>query len=533
MKTSVKNLQFYTLRTISGIIDKALDLENTLEEILKILSSQLSMKRATITLYDPETGNLTISASYGLTDEEKKRGVYRLGEGITGKIFETGQPYVVPDISKEPLFLNRTGARTPKKGGTSFIGVPILLNNKPIGVLNVDRLFEDEVSFEEDHEFLSVVATLIAQFISINEKVQKREEVLKQENVSLREQVSRETKGLYMVGKSEAMEEVQRKVKKVAPTKATVLLLGESGVGKTLIARLIHLFSDRKDYPFIKINCASIPENLLESELFGVEKGAFTGATYTRTGRFEEADNGTIFLDEIGELPLSIQSKLLRVLQEREFERLGSTKTRRTDVRIITATNRDLETLSLTGEFRADLYYRLNVFPITLPSLSQRREDITGLLNHFAAKISREYGQKTHFSPESLEYLINYEWPGNVREMENLMERLAIMSDGKKIELKFLKQYLSPSRQKTIKKDIVVLNEKEEESFSSFSSEKVCLWEMEKEQIISALRNNGWLQYKAAKELGLSPRQIGYRIKKYDLEPVIAQGKVEERKHME
>ena len=529
MKAPVKNLQFHTLRAISGIIDKALDLEFTLDEILKILSRQLSMKRATITLYDSTTGNLNINASYGLTEEEKKRGIYRLGEGVTGKIFETGQPYIVPDISKEPLFLNRTGSRKHKKSGTAFIGVPILLNNIPIGVLNVDRLFEDEVSFEEDHEFLSVVATLIAQFMSINQKVKKREEILKKENLSLRQQVSKETKGLYMIGKSEAMEDVQRKLEKVAPTKASVLLLGDSGVGKTLIAKIIHMLSDRKDFSFVKINCASIPENLLESELFGVEKGAFTGATYTRTGRFEDADNGTIFLDEIGELPISIQAKLLRVLQEKEFERLGSTKTIKTDVRIITATNRDLEDLSLKGEFRFDLYYRLNVFPITVPSLKNRREDIPGLLNHFASKISREYGQSTHFTPESLEYLINYDWPGNVREMENLMERLAIMSDGKKIGITFLKQYLSPSRGRSIRKESVFIEPEQKVELSKFENSS-CLCDMEKEQIISALKRNEWLQYKAAEELGLTARQIGYRIKKYDLEPVIAQGKVMDRK---
>lgn len=529
MKSVVKNLQFHTLKIISGIIDKALDLEETLDEILKILSRQLSMKRATITLYEPTTGNLTITASYGLSTEEKSRGVYRLGEGVTGKIFESGQPFVVPDIRKEPLFLNRTKARQITKTGISFIGVPIILNNNPIGVLNVDRLFDNDVSFEEDLEFLSVVATLIAQFISINQKVLKREEILKKENVSLRKQVSRETQGLYMVGKSEAMEEVQRKIEKAAPTKATVLLLGESGVGKTMIAKIIHMLSDRKNYNFIKINCASIPENLLESELFGAEKGAFTGASHTRTGRFEEADKGTIFLDEIGELPLSIQAKLLRVLQDKEFERLGSSKTRKTNVRIITATNRDLEELSQKGHFRQDLYYRLNVFPLTVPPLAQRKEDIPGLLNHFASRIAKEYGQTILFSPESLEYLINYEWPGNVREMENLMERLAIMSDGKKIGLPFLKQYLSPPKQTSIKKSVMEKN-MEYEHKPTFCPENSSICEMEKQQIISALKKHNWVQYKAALELGITPRQIGYRIKKYDLEPAIAKGKVESRK---
>jgi Nif-specific regulatory protein len=526
MKASLKNLQFQTLKEISGIIDKALDLEETLGEILEILSRKLSMKRGTITLFDSDTGNLSISASCGLSSEEKKRGVYQLGEGVTGRIFKTGQPFIVPDISKEPLFLNKTGSRKIKKEGLSFIGVPVILNAEPIGVLNADRLFENEISFIEDLEFLCVVATLIAQFISINRKVEKREEVLKKENVSLRSQISKKTKGLYMVGRSSAMAEVQRKIEKVAPTKASVLLLGESGVGKTLIAKLIHILSDRKNYPFIKVNCASIPENLLESELFGAEKGAFTGATHTRQGRFEEGEKGTIFLDEIGELSFSIQAKLLRIIQEREFERLGSSKTRKIDVRIITATNQDLETLCTKGKFREDLYYRLNVFPVTVPALRKRKDDIPGLLNHFASKISEEYNKNISFTPESLDFLINYSWPGNVREMENLMERLAIMSEDRKIDISFLKEYISPSGNNLPDEDHKSFKSNTLQPDTVLSNKDSSLHTMEKERIINALEKNSWLQYKAAEELGITPRQIGYRIKKYNLDPVIAHGKV-------
>ena len=315
-------------------------------------------------------------SSYGLSSEEKQRGVYRLDEGVTGRIFQTGEPYCVPDINKEPLFLDKTGSRKIRRGMISFLGVPIILHGDPIGVLNVDRLFEDDIAFEEDIDFLKVVATLIGQFISLNKKILEREAVLKRENTSLKYQISKTNKGPYIIGHSGAMTEVQQQMEKVAPTRATVLLLGESGVGKTLIARIIHELSDRKGHPFIKINCAAIPENLLESELFGHEKGSFTGATGTRPGRFEEADKGTIFLDEIGELPLGVQAKLLRVLQDKELERLGSNRTRTIDIRILAATNRDLGDLVEHNKFRLDLYYRLNVFPIHVPALREDRKSV-------------------------------------------------------------------------------------------------------------------------------------------------------------
>jgi Nif-specific regulatory protein len=309
------------------------------------------------------------------------------------------------------------------------------------------------------------------------------------------------------------MQEVERQILKVAPTRASVLLLGESGTGKTLIAKIIHEFSERKDHAFIKVNCASIPENLLESELFGYEKGAFTGATGSKPGRFEDAHNGTIFLDEIGELPLGIQAKLLRVLQEREFERLGSNTTRKVDVRVVAATNRDLGELAEHGGFRADLYYRLSVFPIQVPPLRQRKGDIPALLNHFIDKVSREYGRILSFTPRALSELTMYDWPGNVREMENLIERLVIMSDGERVDAVFLKPYLNPSGMHGAAQP--------ERGQGAQATGGTPLRTMERNEVIAALRRNGWVQYKAAEELGITPRQIGYRIKKFGLAAVI------------
>lgn len=516
MDSTIRNLKFQALSAICLIIDKALDLKTSFSAILHILAERLAMKRATITLYDTDTDSLHIFASHGLSPQERSRGVYKLGEGVTGRIFQTDKPYYVPDITNEPLFLDKTGARGKiKRARISFLGVPIRLDGRPIGVLNVDRLFGDDVDFHEDLDFLTVVATLLGQFLSLNEKIREREEILVQENASLKYEVSKiRGGGPYIVAKSASMLDVERQMARVAPTKATVLLLGESGVGKTLIARIIHELSDRKQHSFMKINCASLPETLLEAELFGCEKGAFTGATSTRAGRFEEAHLGTLFLDEIGEMPLSIQAKLLRVIQDKEFERLGSNRTRTSDVRIMAATNRDLEKLVEQGQFRLDLFYRLHVFPIIVPPLRERKEDIPSLLNHFVLKVSREYGRDISFTPAALEVLRQHDWPGNVREMENMIERLVIMSDSNRIESDFLYNYLTPSQPASSTSPPVT----QQKTSTS-------LKDVEYNELVSALQRSDWVQYKAAKELGLTPRQMGYRVKKFGLQKMIAKGR--------
>ncbi|NLI83400.1 MAG: nif-specific transcriptional activator NifA [Deltaproteobacteria bacterium] len=509
MKAIVNTLELKVLFDISRIIGQALDLDNALHTVLGILSDSLEMKRATVTLKEEESGNLVIRASYGLSEAEEKRGVYRQDEGVTGLIFRTAEPFIVPDISREPLFLNKTRAREIEKGRIAFLGVPILLHGSSIGVLSVDRLFSNEISFEEDIRFLSIVATLIAQFVSLNQEVRAREEKLRRENLTLRARLSERYNHFFALGKSPSMADVHRLIRRVAPSKALVLLLGESGTGKTLIARIIHELSNRTKFPFVKINCASLPENLLESELFGHEKGAFTGAAKAKPGRFEEADGGTIFLDEIGELPYSLQAKLLRFLQEREFERLGSSRTRKVDVRIIAATNRDLSEAVREGVFREDLYYRLNVFPIHVPPLRERREDIPSLVHHFLDKTSKEYGRTLRITPHALQILVNYEWPGNVRELENLMERLAIMVDGNEIDLEHYPQYLQETAE-----TLTVTERRVSESLSR-------LEEMEKKEVVAALERNRWIQSQAAKELGLTLRQVGYRIKKFGLEKLV------------
>ncbi len=499
-------IEIQALHEISLLIGSAVFFGKTMSEIFRVLHDTLHMERATLVLLDQTGERLIIRKSYGLTKEEEQRGVYGLNEGITGQVFRTRSPFVVPDIKKEPLFLNRTKARDNliTKEKISFIGVPVILSGEPVGVLTVDRLFGPEVSFEEDVRFLTVVAALIAQFLSLHQAIHKKEESLIEENRSLKA----ELKGRYarhnIIGSSKAMHEVLLAVEKVAPTRATVLILGESGTGKELIARAIHQASPRQECPFIKINCAAVPETLLESELFGHEKGAFTGAAARKKGRFELADSGTLFLDEIGELPLSLQAKLLRVLQEQQFEPLGATRTVTVDVRLIAATNRSLDQAVNDGNFRADLYYRLNVIPIVLPPLRSRREDIPPLVEHFVRESNRLNGRNVRLSKDVLGLLIAYNWPGNVRELQNLIERLVIMADGDCIQPSDIPSFMSGD-------ETCVLGA------PAAGRAPLSLYEIERREIEDALTRNNWIQARAARALGLTQRQIGYKIKKYQI----------------
>lgn len=522
--SKTEHLEVQALYQIAQLIGSALDLEKALAEILAIMHETLRMERATLVLLDEGGSHLTIRASYGLSKTEQSRGLYRTGEGIIGKIYETCYPCVVPDIHNEPLFLNRTGARTHlPKGEIAFLGVPVVLLDKPVGVLTVDRLFGPEISFEEDVRFLTVVAMLIGQFLNLHQAIVKKERVLVEENVSLKAELRYRYSHHGIIGQSKVIQEVFRAIDKVAPSRATALLLGESGTGKELVARAIHEASPRRNQPFIKVNCAALPENLLESELLGHEKGAFTGAMATKKGRFELADGGTLFLDEIGEMPVALQAKLLRVLQEKQFERLGGCRTISVDARIIAATNRSLEEAVHGGTFRADLYYRLNVVPLVLPPLRERREDIPLLLDHFLRESNKNNGRKVRLARSALFFLEGYDWPGNVREMQNLIERLVIMTDQDWITMATLPSYMQEEPAvRPIASGSGTMparpGREEKPSAPATTGDRTRpLHELEKTEIEAALRRHGWIQIRAARELGLTQRQIGYKIKKFGL----------------
>ncbi|MEK7698143.1 MAG: nif-specific transcriptional activator NifA [Nitrospirota bacterium] len=497
--TARKNRELTAILEVSRVLTTSFYLEKNLSSAMSALGSLLEMQRGCVFLLDPLSGELRIVAAHGLTKENIEKGKYRIGEGIVGRVLEKKIPMVISNIGKEPLFLNKTGSR-PEKDGISFLCVPIEFKNEALGVLSVDRIYSKELGgVDDDLRVLKIVASLIAQFIKLwgsYEKIEKEKEGLK-----------RELKGKYkienIIGQSDKMQEVFEEVHRVAPSKTTVLLRGESGTGKELIAKAIHYMSPRNKGPFIKFNCASIPEGLLESELFGHEKGAFTGAISSRKGRFELADGGTIFLDEIGDLPAALQPKILRVLQEKEFERVGSEKTIKVDVRVIAATSRNLEKLVSQDKFREDLYYRLNVIPILLPALKERGEDIPILIEYFLKKFNKENNRAVVLDNNALQVLLNYDWPGNVRELENTIERLVVMSRSDKITASDLPISLGIKR---IKSQV--------ESTSLTSD----IEDIEKINILNALEKTGWVQAKAARLLGITPRQIGYKIKKYGIE---------------
>jgi len=519
----LKTLKIDALSEICKLIGRAVHLDTTLSRVLKVLHDILQMERATLVLLDQDKKRLVIKASYGLSVSEEQRGIYGLSEGICGQIFQSGSPCVVPDIHNEPLFLNRTGARTQvKKNDLSFLGVPVKVEGSPVGVLTVDHLFGPEVSPEEDLSFLEIVATLISQFLILHHAISKKEEKLVEENKSLKAEMHSRFNRHYIIGNSAIMQEVYSTIEKVAPSRATVLLLGESGTGKELVARAIHEASRRKNKPFIKVNCAALPENLLESELLGHDKGAFTGANTAKPGRFEMADGGTIFLDEIGELPLLLQSKLLRVLQEQQFERIGGTRTLTVDVRVIAATNVNLQANVDKGLFRSDLYYRLNVVPLELPALREKREDIPQLIDHFLRSSNERNDKELMMATTALDFLTAYDWPGNVRELQNLIERIVILADDDIIRIGDLKNHMNklsihvnklPVPARAAVHEAVPEPPPPPKAPPSRSS----LQDLERQEIEASLRRNGWVQARAARELGLTQRQIGYRIKKLKL----------------
>ena len=424
------------LYEISRILDRSIDLRDVMNPVLRAMARHMGMLRGTITLLDRETGEISIEAAYGLSERQKRRGRYRLGEGVTGKVIQTGRPAVVPRVSEEPLFLNRTGARRLSKREISFICVPIKVRDEVIGALSADRMFEEEVSLDEDVRILSIIASMIAQAVSLRRAALEERNRLMQENIRLKQALQDRFHPANIVGNSRAMQEVYELIKIVSQTDTTVLIRGESGTGKELVAQAIHYNSRRADGPLVKVNCAALPESVIESELFGHEKGAFTGAHTTRKGRFELASGGTIFLDEIGDLSPATQIRLLRVLQEREFERVGGTETIKVDVRVIAATNADLEARVSRGLFRKDLYFRLNVVPIHLPPLRERREDIPLLVYTFIRRFAeRNRKDVQEITPEALQRLMAYHWPGNVRELENCIERMVVVANKRVLDV--------------------------------------------------------------------------------------------------
>ncbi len=428
---SREELEMSVLKETSIAVGEALEINRVFEDTMDILARRLHMRRGTLVIHDECSDELRIAAAHGLSGAEMRKGRYKPGEGVTGQVVLTGKPVAVEDISKHSAFLDRTGARKAEKlrDTVSFVCVPIRSDKEVVGAISIDRSFTDNITLEKDLRLLQIIAALVGQAMKINRMVMMERRELLAENMRLKKDLHSRYRFGNIVAASSRMQDVIATAATVAKSNATVLLRGETGTGKELVAGLIHYNSNRSEGPFIKVNCSALSENLLESELFGHEKGSFTGATTQKQGRFELSDGGTIFLDEIGTVSGRLQVKLLRVLQEKEFERVGGVKTIKSDVRVVAATNADLEAEISEGRFREDLYYRLNVIPIFIPSLRERREDIPFLVDFFLEKYNRECGKEvSRLSREVLDMLLKFPWPGNVRELESCMERAVVLS---------------------------------------------------------------------------------------------------------
>lgn len=477
-----------------------------LDEVIRILAEHLSADRIILTILNRENQSILIEGAFGISSRDKETAIYRIGEGIIGKVIQDGETVMIPKIANSREFLNLTQAPLRINGmDVSFICTPIRYKDEIIGTLSFHKIYDQVVSFDYDIRLLKIVGSMIGRTMRRRQEYAEELEQLRSENISLKGELRNRINPEQIIGNSGKMNDVFSLIDSVATTDATVLIRGESGVGKELVADAIHYNSHRKNKPFIKVNCAALPESLIESELFGHEKGSFTGASTLRIGRFEAANGGTIFLDEFGDIPASTQVKLLRVLQEREIERIGSTKPIHVDVRILCATNRNLEDLIAKNEFREDLYYRINVFPIYIPSLRERINDIPVLANFFIDKFNKKHRKSIkRITTMAIDTLMVYHWPGNIRELENCIERACILSNDQVIRINNLPPTLQTATStKTTQSGTL----------------DIILGKLEKQIIMDALiafKGNG---AKAAESLGITERIMGIRIKKYDIDP--------------
>lgn len=493
-----------TLYRISNILVGGMNQKQILAEVLDTLDKELGMQRGTVTLLSPDRKELTLEIAHGIPQEHGHQVRYQIDEGITGKVIKSAKPIVVPKVSEEPLFLNRFQRFDLAQGEFSFICVPICIGKQVMGTIAVDRLYQENYSLEGDMRLLSIVASMIAHDVKTRHEEATAKQALLDENARLRHELEDRFRPENILGNSNAMSDVYTQIHHVACSDTTVLIRGESGTGKELVAHAIHYSSPRAQGPFVKINCAALNENLLESELFGHEKGAFTGAVQERKGRLEEASGGTLFLDEIGDFSPLTQVKLLRVLQERQFERVGSNRVLETNARIIVATNRDLEDAMGEGSFRQDLYYRINVFPIFLPPLRDRKDDILLLADHFvelySAKMQRGIRR---ISTPAINMMVAYHWPGNVRELENCIERAVLLSTDNVIH----SHHLPPTLQTSDASDTVG---------TGSLQERVRL--VERDIIVDSLKRSNGNLTATARDLASTPRIITYKVKELGID---------------
>jgi Nif-specific regulatory protein len=498
-----KTEELTLLYEITKALSESLDLKKSLYKVLEILSTTMGMVRGTITILNPLRNEIGIEVAHGMSRVAMERGKYQVGEGVTGRVIQTGKAFIVPKISQEPLFLDRTATRKKATSDQelSYISVPVKKGDQVVGTLSVDRPYDETYYLQEGERLLSIIAAMIAQHVINLERIQLEREQFREENRRLRDELLKKYQITNIVGNSNKMREVFQMISQVCKSNATVLIRGESGTGKELASNAIHYNSSRAKQPFVKVNCTALPANLIESELFGHEKGAFTGAIRQKPGKFELANKGTIFLDEIGSIDMEVQVKLLRVLQEREFERVGGYHTIKADIRIIAATSKNLEEAVDEGTFSSELYYRLNVFPVYMPPLRERKTDILLLADFFLEKYARE-NQKDirRLSTPAIDMLMQYHWPGNVRELENCIERAVLLCENSVIH----SYHLPPSLQTGEESDTLPVLSLEDSVAN-----------LEREMIIDALKNTQGNMARAAQMLHITERKFTYKAQKY------------------
>ncbi|WP_428387593.1 sigma-54-dependent Fis family transcriptional regulator [Mucisphaera sp.] len=522
------------LEEISQILGDGLDLPQVFQRAMTVLTQRLGVLRASLILLDQQDDSYRTVAAVGLSPQEQQRGRYARGEGVTGTVLETGKPAIIPDISKHPDFLNRTQARSeddtaPQAPPISFICIPVKDDQQLVGAISIDKPFISDTQLQADAKLLTIITGLMSQAYRIHNLVQiERSHWLAQTQILRDDLRDRYTFG-NIVGTAPAMQDVLSSIAQVAESRATVLVLGETGCGKELVAKAIHYNSPRRHKPLIRVNCGALAPQLLESELFGHVKGAFTGAIRDKTGRFEAAQGGSIFLDEIGTLDPQLQVRLLRVLQEREFERVGDHRTQQVDARVIAATNLDLEHEVRKGNFREDLYYRLNVVTIHLPPLRNRREDIPQLVDHFLDRYNKENNKNLHKISRSLmNTLLRYPWPGNVRELENAMERAVVLASSEEFTEQLLplqiRLFAQQTRTSTPDQSLdaicanlaqLAIKQQQTEEGQIYAT---VIHEVERQLLREALAQNDGVKIRTADFLGINRNTLNKKVKDLGLE---------------
>ena len=489
-----------TLLEVGRALASTVELRPALRGVLETLERRRELRWGALLLLRPEPSEDDVEVAGGGSSPASRR-----AGALLRRVCESGRPLVVPRVGGEPLLGGAPGAQLEDAEEETLLCAPVLVGRKRAGALGLAAPFRADRDYHADARFLELVASLVGQQVRVHRLVESERRRLVDENAQLRQELKERYEFSSLVGTSGPMRQAFEQIAQVARTNTTVLIRGESGTGKELIAHAIHYNSVRAKKPLVKVSCAALPQTLIESELFGYEKGAFTGADAAKKGRFQLAEGGTLFLDEIGELDLPTQVKLLRVLQEREYERLGGTETHKANVRVIAATHRDLEQAITERSFREDLYYRLNVFSIFVPPLRERRPDILLLADHFLEKYAREHGKAIRrISTPAIDMLVAYHWPGNVRELENAMERAVLVCDGSVVHGHHLPPTLQTAEASGTQATVPF-----EEAVATF----------EKDLLQDALKTARGNCAKAARFLQTTERIVTYKVRKYGLDP--------------